>query len=174
MAGRAREEVEVEGEEPAVLNPDVLTRSQVLRPAMYSRLLEMYRRGAHGGGNVCLNKLPGVNPADLQLALEGSRPDNVQCPEGFRISMTWPFCCIRDGVPEPRVERNFTPYTDYEPGRKQRKGLEGDRQDPRFDREDVEGFYRFGRVYRTLRPNASDTLVKKKYRAYLRVKSLIS
>jgi hypothetical protein len=158
MAGR-------EGEVPA-LNQDALTRSQVLREPMYSRLLAMYRRGAHGGGNVCLNKLPGVNPADLQLALEGSRPDNVQCPEGFRISLSWPFCCIRDGVVEPRTESNFTPYAQHEPGRKQRKGLEGDRQDPR---DDEDAIYRFGKVYRTLRPNASNSLVKKKYRAYLRL-----
>jgi hypothetical protein len=155
MAGRE--------EEQPVLNQATITRSQALKPTLYPRLLDMYRRNVNGMENICLRKLPGVNPADLQLALEGSRPDNVQCPHGFRLSLTWPFCCIRDGVAEPRTESNFTPYTDLEPGRKQRKGVGGDRQDPRDD------IYRFGQVYRTLRPDASDALVEKKYRAYIRM-----
>lgn len=165
MAGR-------EGEGPA-LNQSAMTRSQVLREPMYSRLLGMYRRGAHGGGNICLSKLPGVDPGDVQLALEGSRPDNVLCPEGFRMSLAWPFCCVRNGR-EPPVETHFTPYTDYEPGRKQRKGMGGERNDPRDDEDDSERIYgpnRFGEVYRKIRPHASDELVAAKYNAYLRVLS---
>jgi hypothetical protein len=49
----------------------------------------------------------------------------------------------------------------------------GERQDPRDD-DDADGLYganRFGQVYRTLRPHASDELVKKKYRAYVRMLS---
>lgn len=130
----------------------------IRRPDVYRRLMRIYHTAREQqpdsvAARVCQTKT-GLGTDEVCLAHRDSTPDNVMCPHGFRNSFKWPFCCVRNGVSENirDVPVSTTVQGDYEPPTKTRRTRT-----------------EFGRMYKRLRPHATDTIIHKKYKAYLKV-----
>ncbi len=130
----------------------------IRNPRNFRRLMSLYQTSQPGtvSNRVCHIKT-GLEGDDVRIAREDSVPDNVICPDGYHPAFKWPFCCVRDGVDENirGLVLNTIPQGIDESRVKRLKRTE------------------FGRLYRRLRPRATDELIGKKYKAYRRrIKSL--
>jgi hypothetical protein len=122
---------------------------------MYERILEQIRQKTTTGELKNFCESVGIKGPSC-LALPGSTNSNVICPQGFRPSLHSSVCCVPITSGEARNSYAAT-IDENEPPTKQQKNLQGN-PIPRGQ---------FGKMYRTIRPNADETKINKKYNKYL-------